>query len=97
MALADTDPEGNMPSAPPSATPLAEPSTVSYDEPQVLYIAAAAGENLRNGTMQHVLRIRPRAVCHEVEGDHFDFLQRSATEVAQLVNEFLLGATALLG
>ena len=47
--------------------------------------------------LQHALRIRPRAVLHEVEGTHFDFLTDNAHEVAQVANEFLLGATALLG
>ena len=85
MALTDSDPDGL-------------PAVAGYgDTTQALYVAAASGQNRHNGTAQHALRIRPRAVLHEVDGTHFDFLMQSAHEVAQISNEFLLGATALLG
>ena len=83
MTLVDNDPEGG-------AAP-------SVGRCEVLYVAAAQGTNLTNGVVQHALRVRPRAELHTVDGTHFDFLSLSAHEVAQIVNEFLLGATALLG
>ena len=82
LALADTDPEGAS-----FITPC--------DGTRVLYVAASSGENVRNGTMQNALRTRPHATCHQVDGTHFDFMQRSANELAQLINDFLLGAAAL--
>jgi hypothetical protein len=85
LALTDSDPE-------------AAATGTLYDTTQTLYVAAASGYNLHNGIAQHALRLRPRAVLHKVEGTHFDFLtQISPGEVAQLANEFLLGATDLLG
>ena len=60
-------------------------------------MAAASGHHVDNGTVQQALRCRPRTVLHLVEGDHFNFLSVSAHEVAQIANEFLLGATFLLG
>ena len=85
MGLVDADPET-----------VAGPSQ-AHDDTQVLYVAASAGTNLHNGVAQHALRLRPRATLHEVDGTHFTFLTASAHEVAQAANEFLLGATALLG
>ena len=93
-ALADTDPMG-------SSSSSAQMSTACDGAPQghtqALYVAAASGHHKHNGTVQEALRCRPRAVLHEVEGDHFSFMNTSAHEVAQIVNEFLLGATFLLG
>ena len=84
-ALVDSDPSGSLGSAHP------EVST------QTLYVAARAGHNRLNGTLQQAMYCRPRAHLLQVDGDHFSFLTQSAHELAQIINEFLLGATSLLG
>jgi thioesterase domain-containing protein len=91
MALSDDDPEAQ------GAHGSLGAQRLGADDTQVVYVAAAGGQNRHNGTVQHALRVRSRAKLHTVEGTHFTFLNESALEVAQIVNEFLLGAAALLG
>ena len=91
MGLVDADPEHGA--SPPAQTP----SPATSGDTQVLYVAASGGTNLYNGVAEHALQLRPRSRLHKVDGTHFTFLSSSAHEVAQAANEFLLGATALLG
>ena len=51
-------------------------------------------DNHRGGTSQAALACRPEAKLREVDGMHFDFLKRSAADVARLIDEFASGEGA---
>ena len=53
-----------------------------------LYVAARASHNALSSTPQKALQYRPAAAIHTVDGTHFDFLSKSAAEVAALLQSF---------
>lgn len=83
MQLTDTDPVANHPASGAATDPADTPT---------LYVAARSSDHRRQGTLQAALECRPQSEIREVDGSHFDFLSKSAEEVARLVADFMARA-----